>query len=68
MIDCLPILVNSKQSDLTSFIEFWSKLYSYPLENLYNETIVKEQYEIDDMQSLFTWKNGMKLSRKKQQS
>jgi hypothetical protein len=68
MIDYLPILVNSKQSDLTLFIEFWSKLYSYPLENLYNETIIKEQYEIDDMQRLFIWKNGMKLSSKKQQS
>ena len=68
MINYLPILVNSKQSDITSFIEFWSKLYSYPSENLYNETIIKEQYEIDDIQRLFIWKNGMKLSRKKQQS
>ena len=63
-----PILELKKQTDITSFIEFWSKLYFYPLENSYNETIIKTSYEIDDIQRLFIWKNGMKLSKKKQKS
>jgi hypothetical protein len=63
-----PILELKKQTDINSFIEFWSKLYFYPLENLYNETIIKTSYEIDDIQRLFIWKNGMKLSNKKQKS
>jgi hypothetical protein len=63
-----PILELKKQTDIKSFIEFWSKLYFYPLENLYNETIIKTSYEIDDIQRLFIWKNGMKLSNKKQKS
>ena len=63
-----PILELKKQTDIKSFIEFWSKLYFYPSENLYNETIIKTSYEIDDIQRLFIWKNGMKLSKKKQKS
>ena len=68
MYNLFPTLELKKQSDINSFIEFWSRLYSYPLQNLYNETIIKNQYEIDDIQRLFIWKNGMKLSNKKQLS
>ena len=57
-----------KQTNINSFIDFWSRLYSYPLENIYNKTIIKKQFEIDDIQRLYIWKNGMKLSNKKQQS
>ena len=63
-----PILELKKETDINSFIDFWSKLYYYPLENLYNETIIKKQFEIDDIQRLYIWKNGMNLSKKKQQS
>jgi len=62
------ILELKKETHINSFIDFWSRLYSYPLENLYNETIIKKQFEIDDIQHLYIWKNGMKLSNKKQQS
>jgi hypothetical protein len=62
----LPIFQISNQNDIGVFIDFWKKLYFYPLENLYNETIVKKQFDIEDIQRLFIWKNGMKLSEKKQ--
>lgn len=68
MPTAFPILELKKQTDITSFIDFWSKLYFYPLENLYNETIIKKTYKDDDIQRLFIWKNGMKLSIKKQNS
>jgi len=64
----LPILEKKNAKDLNQFIEYWSKLYSYPLEKLYNERIWKKQFDIADIQSLFVWKNGMNLSELKQKS
>jgi hypothetical protein len=64
----LPILQMTDQNDFGVFIDFWKKLYLYPLDNLYNETIVKTQFSIDDIQRLFVWKNGMKLNERKQLS
>ena len=59
-------ITNSK--DLNSFVEFWSKLYSYSNELLYSNVIAKNVFEEDDIQHLFIWKNGMKLSDLKQKS
>jgi hypothetical protein len=64
----LPTLHQTNSNDIKSFTDFWSKLYYYPLENLYNETISKIQFEDNDIQRLFIWKNGMTLSNGKQSS
>jgi len=57
----LPILQLIEQNDFGIFIDFWKKLYFYPLENLYNETIVKTQFDLDDIQQIFIWKNKIEL-------
>ena len=64
----LPIFQRIDQNDLKTFISFWSKFYSYPLENLYTETITKTTFNENDIQRLFIWKNGMNLSERKQNS
>lgn len=58
----------NKSNDLNSFIETWSKLYSFSNEAIYKNTIFKEQFSKNDIQNLFVWKNGMKLSVLKQKS
>ena len=57
-----------KSNDLNSFVDSWSKLYSYNNESIYKNAISKKVFEIDDIQNLFVWKNGMKLSVLKQKS
>ncbi len=64
----LPIFQRKDQNDFEMFIKFWQKLYFYPLSDLYNNTINKKEFEIEDIQQLFIWKNGMKLSKIKQSS
>ena len=66
----LPILRQIDQSYLKDFIDFWSKLYSNTpeLEKIYSETIRKPQFDENDIQELFKWKNGMTLSKEKQSS
>lgn len=56
----LPILQN-EQSSLPQFINFWSKFYDYPKEELYNK-VDQAQYTEKDINDLFEWKNGMTLS------
>lgn len=63
----LPIL-NATNSNFETFIDYWSKLYIYPLEHLYNGNISKKTFEVDDIQDLMKWKNGMNLSSQKQKS
>ena len=58
----------NKSNNLNSFIETWSKLYSFSNEAIYKNTISKEQFSENDIQNLFVWKNGMKLSVLKQKS
>lgn len=58
----------NKATDLNSFISAWSKLYSYSNEAIYNKSIVKETLNKTDIQNLYKWKNGMKLSVLKQKS
>ncbi|MFK5982731.1 MAG: hypothetical protein QM499_07450 [Flavobacteriaceae bacterium] len=64
----LLVFEQQKTTNLNEFINYWSQLYSYSNENLYNNTIVKQQYSIADIQNLYVWKNGMRLSKSKQNS
>ncbi|RZS93863.1 hypothetical protein [Aquimarina brevivitae] len=54
--------------NLDEFIASWSKLYSYPLEYKYSNSIHKDEFDEDDIKSLFEWKNGMNLSTAKNDS
>lgn len=64
----LITLKNHKTTDLAGFIESWSKFYTYANEAVYSTAIVKETFTSTDIQNLYQWKNGMKLSVLKQQS
>jgi len=61
-------LTFNEATNLNSFISTWSKLYSYSNEAIYNLSIVKEELTKTDIQNLYKWKNGMKLSVLKQKS
>jgi hypothetical protein len=54
--------------DLNSFIAYWSQLYSYSNEFVYKKAISKTIFEENDIQNLYVWKNGMRLSDLKQKS
>lgn len=58
----------NRSRDLETFIAFWSKLYSYSNEVVYRNIISKKEFAKNDVQELFVWKNGMKLSDLKQKS
>lgn len=62
-----PIL-KSQNTSLIDFIIYWSRLYNYTNEELYDNCIIKNTYAEDDIRSMFIWKNGMKLSIGKQKS
>lgn len=62
------ILNKSKATNINDFITLWSKLYTDTNEELYIDSISKKTYSITDLQNLFVWKNGMKLSELKQKS
>lgn len=64
----LVTLINNKHTKLKDFINSWSKLYSFSNEEIYNRSIVKETPTKTDIQDLYVWKNGMKLSKLKQKS
>ena len=63
----LPIL-KIENSELTEFISYWSRLYDYPLESIYNNYINKSSFNKEDLKYLYIWKNGMKLSGVKQKA
>lgn len=58
----------TKSDDINLFIDFWSRLYTFRNESIYSKTIIKVEFEIQDIQNLFEWKNGMRLSDLKQKS
>lgn len=64
----LVILKNQQTNDIAAFINSWSRLYTYTNEAIYSKSIVKESFTTQDIQNLFQWKNGMKLSVLKQKS
>lgn len=61
-------ILKSDKTTLKEFITYWSNFYIYTDEELYNNCIIKTEYTIDDIQSLYVWKNGMKLSYAKRDS
>jgi hypothetical protein len=58
----------NKANNLAVFITSWSKLYSLSNEAIYSKSIVKESFTKTDIQNLYIWKNGMRLSKLKQKS
>ena len=58
----------NETNELHSFIESWSKLYSFSNELVYKNAISKKELTKTDIQNLYVWKNGMKLSVLKQKS
>lgn len=61
-------LTNTRTENIFDFINSWSKLYSYSNEAIYNKSIEKVVFTKTDIQNLYKWKNGMKLSELKQKS
>ena len=62
----LPIL-QSEQSSLPQFINFWSKFYDYPKDELYSK-VDQALFSEKDINDLYEWKNGMVLSAAKMDS
>ncbi len=58
----------NKSNSFDDFIASWSKLYSYSNEDIYSNSISKKVLAVTDIQNLYVWKNGMKLSVLKQKS
>lgn len=56
------------EENFQSFIDSWAKLYTFSNESFYKRSISKQYYTEIDIQNLFVWKNGMRLSRLKQKS
>ncbi len=54
--------------DIKEFISFWSDFYSYSMEGLYTDRLRKEQLSTSDITKLFEWKNGSRLSGKKEEA
>lgn len=55
-------------TDIVAFITFWSTQYLFSNETLYVNSISKTEFTVEDIQNLYVWKNGMKLSELKQKS
>jgi len=55
-------------SSLDEFVRTWSKAYSYSNMELYSDIISKNELQMEDLEKLFQWKNGMRLSDKKTNS
>tara|TARA_R100000306_G_C4381213_1_gene144578 strand:+ start:9238 stop:9816 length:579 start_codon:yes stop_codon:yes gene_type:complete len=64
----LPILNNQFEKSIVLFIDKWSKLYSFSNEAIYKASISKKTLTKTDIQNLYEWKNGMRLSVQKQKS
>jgi hypothetical protein len=59
--------------DFQEFVTYWTNLYTYypkhQLGNkLYDDNIMKREFSEEDIYALFTWKNGMPLSGKKNET
>lgn len=61
-----PIL-KIEETSRENFIEFWSRQYAYPNEELYNKNIGKPLTE-KRIWELYEWKNGSRISARKQAS
>lgn len=63
-----PKLSFDREISFVEFVQFWSGFYNYRLEHHYSERISKDKFTGDDITKLFEWKNGGRLSQKKQAS
>lgn len=57
-----------KKSELHEFVDYWKKAYGYPNDDEYNRCMNNKPKIVEDIQRLFVWKNGFKLSKLKQKS
>ena len=64
----LPILEQKNINDFPKFIDFWAQMYKFKDDVPYDECINKKAFTEDDIQKLYEWKNGSKLSGAKQKS
>lgn len=71
LIRNIPILIKKENSTIDLFIENWKKFYESDKnkDSIYFENLrlINELTE-DSIQKLFEWKNGMRLSPRKQES
>ena len=63
----LPIIDLIHVETLPQFITFWSEKYAYGGDDEY-ELIHNKPLSKEELRTLYTWKNGMKLSDKKAKS
>lgn len=63
-----PLIKIENDISLVSFINSWSKQYAYSNESTYHNSISKKEFTTTDIQNLYVWKNGMRLSEPKQKS
>jgi len=61
------IVFNRAATDPSTFVDYWSSVYSYRLEHLYEENIGTE-LTVARLKELFKWKNGLELSGRKGES
>ena len=61
----LPTFVVNTSS-LDDFISFWSVQYNYAFDDLYDNNIRLNKLEPENLQQLYFWKNGMRLSSNKE--
>ena len=64
----LATFQTNSTSSLFEFIVFWSKRYSFANEQIYSDSISQLNYSQQNIQDLYRWKNGMVLSKLKQES
>ncbi|GAL65856.1 hypothetical protein [Jejuia pallidilutea] len=64
----LQIINTAIANDFKGFVDSWSKLYSFSNEAIYRASISKKTLTKNDIQNLYEWKNGMRLSKPKQKS
>ena len=63
----MPIIDLIHVETLPQFITFWSKKYAYGGDEKY-KLVYKKPLTKDDLKVLYTWKNGMELSKAKNKS
>lgn len=62
----LPILNTKNIVDFRTFVDFWTHFYDYPNPEKYTNNISLAN-DKKSLQQLFEWKNGMPLSKKKEE-
>lgn len=62
----LPLLAFDWSANTATFVSTWSQLYVYPKDFLYKQNIDKSTFTFKDISQLYEWKNGSRLSQKKQ--